>query len=121
MPASEKNREDRVRRALAKHDYVLKKTPARSWLREYYGPGYMIIDDSNTVVEGCSSRGYESDLERVEWFAFEYLPHKLADMREGRYKPYVDPGAIDPVESLKESRKRLAEYNGPDYTTNRPR
>jgi hypothetical protein len=63
-----KVREDRARRALAKHDYCLRKTPSRSWLREYYGPGYMIIDQSNTVRAGSSSRQYDANLKDVEEF-----------------------------------------------------
>jgi hypothetical protein len=78
MPVSEKAREDRVRRALAKHGYVLKKTPARSWQRAHYPVGYQIVDDRNTVVAGCYQREYEDTLERVEWFAFEHLPAKMA-------------------------------------------
>ena len=49
-------REGRVRRALAKHDLALKKTPSRSWLRQYYGAGYMVINDRNVVVSGAHQR-----------------------------------------------------------------
>jgi hypothetical protein len=63
-----KMREDRARRALAKHYYHLRKTPSRSWLRQYYDPGYMIMDRTNTVREGCYSREYQATLERVEEF-----------------------------------------------------
>ena len=41
---SDKIREDRLRRRLAKAGYRLAKTPARSWLRQEYGPGYMVLD-----------------------------------------------------------------------------
>ena len=52
---SEKIREDRQRRRLARAGYALAKTPARSWLRAEYGPGYEIMQ-GNTVVAGCSQR-----------------------------------------------------------------
>jgi hypothetical protein len=79
MEDSLKVREDRARRALAKRGYRLRKTPARSWQRPYYEPGYMIIEVyRNLVVEGGSQREYEANIERVEWFAFEYLPAKEA-------------------------------------------
>jgi hypothetical protein len=67
-------RESRVRRALAKYDLVLKKTPSRSWLREHYGPGYMIVNDRNVVVSGAHQREYEDTIDRVEHFAFNHLP-----------------------------------------------
>lgn len=66
-----KIRENRVRRQLARKGYKLCKTPARSWLRAHYGPGYMIVNDRNFVVEGCFSRQYEATLEQVEEFAAE--------------------------------------------------
>jgi hypothetical protein len=62
---SEKIREDRQRRRLARAGYALAKTPARSWLRAEYGPGYEIMQ-GNTVVAGCSQRGYEMTLDEVE-------------------------------------------------------
>ena len=62
-------REERVRRQLAKlNDYRLEKTPARSYARQWYGVGYQILDDRNTVVEGCGSRQYTMTLEEVEDF-----------------------------------------------------
>lgn len=68
---TEKTREDRVRRALSKRGYILKKTPARSWQRESFGVGYMIVEaNRNFVVSGCTSRPYSDDLEDVEAFAF---------------------------------------------------
>lgn len=74
MEVSVKTREDRVRRTLAKHGLILKKTPSRSWLRQYYGPGYMIVDPfKNWVVAGASNREYDCDLGYVEWHAFEKL------------------------------------------------
>jgi hypothetical protein len=70
-----KVREDRVRCALIKRGYLLRKTPARSWLRQHYGPGYMIIEaDRNLVVSGYRRRAYEDDIEHAEWFAFERPP-----------------------------------------------
>jgi hypothetical protein len=71
MEVSEKKREDRARRALAKHGLILKKTPSRSWLRQHYGPGYMIIDYRNCVISGACNREYEDTLEHIEWYAFE--------------------------------------------------
>jgi|SRR5271167_4329642 len=80
MQVSVKTREDRVRRELAKHDLSLKKTPHRSWLRQYYDSGYMIIDPySNCVVSGAFQRGYEDTLEHVEWYAFGRLSGGAAD------------------------------------------
>ena len=73
MDTDLKAREDRIRRVCAKHDCRLKKTPSRHWTREWYGPGYMIIDSSNTVVEGCGFRQYDADIERAEWYALEVL------------------------------------------------
>lgn len=62
---TEKSRENRARRALAKLGLSLRKTPARSWLRTYYGPGYMVLS-GGTVVSGCASREYSDRLEDVE-------------------------------------------------------
>jgi hypothetical protein len=78
-------REGRVRLALAKYDMILKKTPSRSWLRQHYGPGYMIVN-GNIVVSGAHQREYEDDIDRVEWFAFSYLPNPHAHTAEGRAK-----------------------------------
>jgi hypothetical protein len=72
-------RESRVRRALAKYDLVLKKTPSRSWLRKIHGPGYMIVDEyQNFVVSGAHNREYEDTIDHVEWFAFNHLPKRGA-------------------------------------------
>jgi hypothetical protein len=68
MSDSTKIHEDRLRRALYKRGFRLCKTPARSWLRKHYGPGYIIVDWTNTVREGCCSRAYEATLEDVEAF-----------------------------------------------------
>lgn len=68
---SEKNREDRVRRALAKDGYRLCKTPARSWRRECHGVGYMIVDETNNVVSGSGAMPFSDTLEDVEAFAFQ--------------------------------------------------
>lgn len=79
MEASVKVREDRVRRALAKRGYILRKTPARSWLRQHYGPGYMIIEaHRNRIVSGCRHHAYEDNIEQVERFAFDHLPAEEA-------------------------------------------
>lgn len=68
---TEKIREDRVRRALRKEGYALRKTPSRSWLREAYGPGYMILDpERNFVVSGSAVHAYSDTLEDVETFAY---------------------------------------------------
>ncbi|MBB4366774.1 benzoyl-CoA reductase/2-hydroxyglutaryl-CoA dehydratase subunit BcrC/BadD/HgdB [Bradyrhizobium sp. CIR18] len=68
--ASIKIREDRVRRQLAKRDMRLCKTPARSWLRAFYSPGYMVVDHRNVVISACGTRQYDASLEDVERFAF---------------------------------------------------
>lgn len=65
---SEKTRESRARRALAKLGYRLHKTPARSWLRSHYGAGYMITEN-NCIVAGCYNHEYEITLTKVEDFA----------------------------------------------------
>jgi hypothetical protein len=67
---SPKVREDRVRRMLAKKGFRLEKTPARSWLRAHYEPGYMICE-GNTVISGCLGRAYTDTLEQVEAFALK--------------------------------------------------
>jgi hypothetical protein len=67
-------REGRVRRALAKYDMILKKTPSRSWMRKVHAAGYMVVDDHNMVVSGAHSREYEDTIESVEYFAFNHLP-----------------------------------------------
>jgi hypothetical protein len=69
MSDQTKIREDRARRALVKAGYYLKKTPARSWLRQYYGPGYMILRYYyNDIAAGIGSREYMMTLEEVEDF-----------------------------------------------------
>ncbi len=65
--STEKIREDRQRRRFTKASYHLRKTPARSWLRQYYGAGYMILLN-NFVVDGCGQRAYMMTLEEVEAF-----------------------------------------------------
>jgi hypothetical protein len=56
MTDSQKTREDRVRRNLAKSGLYLRKTPSRSSLRKYYGAGYMIINAyRNEVVFGATN------------------------------------------------------------------
>jgi hypothetical protein len=66
-------REACVRRALAKRGHRLCKSPTLSWERRYYGVGYIIVDSTNTVREGCRTRQYDADIDRVEWFTFEHL------------------------------------------------
>ena len=67
----DKYREDRARRALAKDGYALKKTPARSWRREHFGIGYLIVDvRGNLPVSGYTPQPYSDSLEEVEEFAF---------------------------------------------------
>ncbi len=63
--ATERNRERSARRQLSRLGFRLEKTPARSWLRTEYGPGYQIIE-GNIVVAGCFTRQYEMTLEEVE-------------------------------------------------------
>lgn len=69
--SSIKIREDRIRRRLAEGGYRLRKTPARSWLRTEYGPGYMVVDHTNVVRLGCWHREYQASLDEVETFALE--------------------------------------------------
>lgn len=61
-------REQRMRRLLARGGFRLHKTPARSWLREYYDLGYMITFD-NVVQVGCHVHDYDASLEDVEYWA----------------------------------------------------
>ena len=62
-------REARARRELRNSGYMLKKTPARSSQREYFGVGYMVVDLSlNIPVVGGFPRPYAADLEEVEDF-----------------------------------------------------
>jgi hypothetical protein len=72
---SEKTREDRVCRELVKHGLALIKIPSRFWLRDFYAPGYMILE-GNIVVSGVYQRQYEDTLEHVEWYAFVHLANK---------------------------------------------
>lgn len=69
MP-SLKNREDRARRALIKCGYRLHKTPSRSYLRDWYGPGYMVTHN-NVCVLGGISRAYDCSFGEVEAFVAE--------------------------------------------------
>jgi len=64
-----KLRENSARRKLAKAGMSLKKTPSRSWLREQFGPGYMVIDIyTNTAVLGAGSHAFDATLDDVEDF-----------------------------------------------------
>jgi hypothetical protein len=71
-----KTREDRVRRELGKGGLALSKMPSRFWLRDFYYPGYMILE-GNVVVSGASQRKYEDTLQHVEWYAFERLANHV--------------------------------------------
>ena len=71
MNITQKAREDRVRRKLRRNGYLLKKTPARSWLRREYGAGCLVIDSGNCVIVGGGGRGYRASLEDVEDWASE--------------------------------------------------
>ncbi len=62
-------RESAARRSLQKQGYSLRKTPARSIERDWYGVGYMVIDASNTVVLGATHHAYDGTLHEVEAFA----------------------------------------------------
>lgn len=62
------NGEARARRALAKMDLRLRKTPARSYLR-WYGAGYQIqCRYRNQIVEGVYQRQYAMTISDVEAF-----------------------------------------------------
>jgi hypothetical protein len=65
---TERSRESRIRRLLAKDGFVFKKTPARSWHWANFGPGYTVVDDRNTVVSGATHHAYSDTLEDVEVF-----------------------------------------------------
>jgi hypothetical protein len=69
---SENNRERRARTALRSLSCTLEKVPARSWIRAYYGVGYMVLDWRNNVVLGCGSRCYMATLAEVEEFIAIY-------------------------------------------------
>lgn len=62
-------RESAIRRSLQKQGYSLRKTPARSKEREWYGIGYMVVDASNRVVLGAAHHAYDGTLDEVEAFA----------------------------------------------------
>lgn len=68
---TEKSREDRIRRLLRRDGYRLMKTPARSWRREAYGVGYMIMDDRGLPMTGYTPNPYSDTLEEVEDWATE--------------------------------------------------
>ena len=54
--------ESTIRRRLRAKGLRLEKAPARHWTRDWYGPGYMVIDDRNMVVLGASRRPYDGTL-----------------------------------------------------------
>ncbi|MGY6568503.1 MAG: hypothetical protein ACXIVE_05860 [Salinarimonas sp.] len=61
--------EARLRRLLAKEGYALRKTPARSHLREAYGVGYMIVEAGRNIpVSGYTPHLYSDTLEDVAAF-----------------------------------------------------
>lgn len=65
-----KIREDRARRALSRGGYILRKTPARSSLREVYGAGYLILHArTNCIVSGGTPYAYSDTIDDVERFA----------------------------------------------------
>lgn len=61
--------ESTIRRRLAKAGFRLQKTPSSHWTRDRYGPGYMVIDDTNTVRLGAGQRPYDAALDDVREFA----------------------------------------------------
>jgi len=65
---TEKYRENRVRRLLARKGFRLNKSPSRSTYRQWFGSGYMIVDDRNCVVSGATNRPYSDSLADVEAF-----------------------------------------------------
>lgn len=77
--STEKNREDRARRLLAKHGYRLEKTPSRAWERQYYGPGYMIISCYDNIVRwGYGPRQWMLSLDEVEQIISERILREVA-------------------------------------------
>ncbi|OYW66839.1 MAG: hypothetical protein B7Z40_09815 [Bosea sp. 12-68-7] len=58
--------ESAIRRALSAKGLRLSKTPARHWTRAEYGPGYMVTDERNIVVLGCSQHAYDATLDDVK-------------------------------------------------------
>lgn len=62
-------RESAARRSLQKQGYSLRKTPARSKERDWYGVGYMIVDATRTVVLGANNHPHSASLDEVEAFA----------------------------------------------------
>lgn len=57
--------ENTIRRRLRAKGLRLEKTPSRHWTRDWYGPGYMVIDDRNMVVLGASQRPYDGTLDEA--------------------------------------------------------
>jgi hypothetical protein len=57
-----------IRRRLAKAGYRLEKTASRHWSRSWYGPGYMVVDGTNTVRLGAFQRPYDATLDDVREF-----------------------------------------------------
>lgn len=54
--------ESTIRRRLRAKGLRLEKAPARHWTSREYGPGYMVIDDRNTVLLGATRRPYDGTL-----------------------------------------------------------
>lgn len=60
-----RKRERRLRRALARLGYKLKKTPARSYVRRYCA-GYQIIDQNDHLLYGDRRREHQATLDELE-------------------------------------------------------
>lgn len=54
-----------IRKLLAKQDLRLIKNRAHSKSREFFGVGYMVVDECTTVVLGATHRAYDATLEDV--------------------------------------------------------
>ncbi|MEX0405529.1 hypothetical protein ABGN05_07655 [Aquibium sp. LZ166] len=69
----DKSRENRIRRRFRMEGYRLRKTPARSSLREHFGTGYLVLDSDGLGVLGFdySFNPYSATLEEVEEFVAE--------------------------------------------------
>ena len=72
MNPNHKALENRVRRILARKDYLLSRSRARHEDDPTKGL-YHIVNDRNVVVEGASQRSHELTLEQAAYWA-ERLP-----------------------------------------------
>jgi hypothetical protein len=59
--------ENRTRRRLARLGFRLAKTPARSWVRQYHEPGYVVLK-GNTCRCGGLIRPYDATRDDVDAF-----------------------------------------------------